>query len=399
MSLADTSRALGAVVKLLSDQLLAATGTQVSIGSPDQGSGGPRFNLFLYEAVFDPHLKNVALSEGQTPLWLILRFLITPFDGTGATGTLASFRLLGGALRGLQSLNYLRPRGLDTSDQLALLPNPEPLKITFVEASVELLSKLSGADERYRFSMAFEVRPVLVAAEQNDGLAPLVGIDLGPPLTVIGRDGVVRSVTPSLSGTAISLSHVEPASGVLGDTLTIHGEALPASLTARLGSVELPTVGTGPNSRTLLLDPAVITDDVLSAGDLPLAVYESLPGGRRRPSTLLVFRLRPTLTSVSAFDLETAEPSPAPVRVRGRVTLSGTLLGRDRDDVVVALYREGEVTRLFDDVVDPDPSTPGQRTKQVTIGLRQAVPPGTYRVIHRVNGVQPVAAPELDLTL
>jgi len=38
------------------------------------------------------------------------------------------------------------------------------MKITFDNATTELLSKvMQGTDEKYRFSAAFEVRPVMIA--------------------------------------------------------------------------------------------------------------------------------------------------------------------------------------------------------------------------------------------
>jgi hypothetical protein len=51
----------------------------------------------------------------------------------------------------------------------ALQDNPEPLKLSFDETTAELISKImAGTDERYRLSMAFQVRPVMIvpASEQ-----------------------------------------------------------------------------------------------------------------------------------------------------------------------------------------------------------------------------------------
>lgn len=68
MSLAATSKAIGAVTEALKVRLDARTGTTVSVGRLDQSSGSnAHLNLFLYEIAFDPHLKNTPLNEGEKP--------------------------------------------------------------------------------------------------------------------------------------------------------------------------------------------------------------------------------------------------------------------------------------------------------------------------------------------
>src|SRR5574337_1213954 len=168
MALADSATAIGAVSRIMRDHLhtrLASVLSDVTVGKPEPPTNGlsnPRLNLFLYELVFDPSLRNKELDASQPiPLWLVLKYLITAFDRDGESDTDHAHDLLGQGLRALQELSYLPLSGM-SADVKALNDNPEALKITFDDASTELLSTLmQGTDEKYRFSAAFQVRPVL----------------------------------------------------------------------------------------------------------------------------------------------------------------------------------------------------------------------------------------------
>ena len=189
MPLADSSRAIGAVTGLLSERIEKITSHNVTVGRPEPPSanGGslnnPRLNLFLYEALFDPQLKNTPLDEGQdAPLWLVVRYLLTPFDSAGQSDTALAFGIMGDGLRALHELAYVPLTGLQPADLAALDPNPERLKVTFTEASASLLSSLmQGSEEHYRFSMAFEVRPVMIAPASPAAYALLIGVDYTSP--------------------------------------------------------------------------------------------------------------------------------------------------------------------------------------------------------------------------
>jgi len=59
-------------------------------------STSPRINLFLYEVEIDGAMRNIALTPGsQPPLWVVLHYLITAFDGLGESDTPESHDLLG----------------------------------------------------------------------------------------------------------------------------------------------------------------------------------------------------------------------------------------------------------------------------------------------------------------
>src|SRR5882762_1738007 len=178
MALADTGNAIGAVTDAISDRLKFSTGLHVSVGrpEPDPSAAGKRLNLFLYETQFDGSLKNVPLDEGQRPpLWLVLKYLMTAFDDLKNSDSIQAYQYLGQGIRALQELSVLQlPPGL--ADLNSLSDNPEDLKITFDDANVDLLSKLmQGADEKYRLSVAFQLRPVLIAPAELPSYSLLVG--------------------------------------------------------------------------------------------------------------------------------------------------------------------------------------------------------------------------------
>jgi len=205
MALSDTGKAIGKVTKLLVDRLGTKTNLNVAEGRPEPPSNGAsdrQLNLFLYEASFDPVLKNVSLEQGQPePLWLVLKYLMTAFDGEGNSDTIEAHENLGIGIRALQELNFLSLTSpIDPDILKALGENPEPLKITFDEASSDLLSKLmQGSDEKYRFSIGFQVRPVMIATGMPPSYSLLVGVDYTKsPIEIIGEEGIDIQVIPSL---------------------------------------------------------------------------------------------------------------------------------------------------------------------------------------------------------
>ena len=222
MPLADSSRAIGAVTTLLSDRIEGITSHNVTVGRPEPpsangGLSNPRLNLFLYEALFDATLRNTPLDDGQdAPLWLVLRFLLTPFDSAGESDTALAFGVLGDGLRALQQVAYLPLTGLQPTDLAALDVNPERLKVTFTESPASLLTSLmQGSEDRYRFSMSFEVRPIMIAPATPASYALLVGVDYtAPPPGTRGDRGLGITVEPTLGPV---IERVVPASFKPGD--------------------------------------------------------------------------------------------------------------------------------------------------------------------------------------
>ena len=400
MALADTGKAIGKVTKLLTEHLNARTGLVITAGRPEPPTGtspgARRLNLFLYEALFDPSLKNVPLDEGQQPpLWLVLKYLMTAFDADGNSDTIAAHEDLGEGLRALQELSFLPLTNASADIMQVLGENPEPLKITFDEASSELLSKLmQGTDEKYRFSISFQVRPVMIVTGVPPSYSLLVGVDYTQqPPAIIGEDGVVISVLPSLGP---KISHVVPATFEVNSTLTIFGSDLHlANLTVHLGAADVTVISRWPDRIECQVNGNVANGNVISAGSLPISVVQNLPTGRKRSSNILVGELLPTLDTAVLNAVTRVNPADPNSAVFGNIDMTGFLLGTATDDVFVALFRVSDrrVVKVFDAVTT--------HASQTQLGLviteADAVPAGTYRIILRVNGQQAKRSPEVDL--
>jgi Pvc16 N-terminal domain len=374
MALADSKEAIGAVTQMLQAKLIAQTGVNVSIGRPDlaatSNADGAKLNLFLYQIAFDPHLRNFSLDDGQpAPLWTVLHYLITPFDASRDSDSIAAHKLLGGGLTALQALNFMQPNPASLLDA-PLMNNPEPLKLTFDSADVELLSKvMQGTDEKYRVSAAFQVRPVMLVSEVPPSYAPVV-LTVGPP----ANPGV--AVLPSLVPRVDTL---DPEKFEAGDRLTLRGADLSGAAEVCLGSTCYPAAFA---DGVLTVDiPAATT---LSPGSYALTAVRVLPSGRRFSSNAVLGHLRPTLITAAHGPLS----ATATGQLHGDLTLTGTRLGGPQDGIFVALYREGVCAVLLE-----ANGVAAQNSLTVTVTPEQALEPGTYYVILRSNGEQAINSP------
>jgi hypothetical protein len=407
MALASSIGAIGAVTDILSLRLKERTTPQldVSVGrpEPDNPPAGARLNLFLYEVEFDASLKNVPLDEGQRPpLWLVLKYLMTAYDDDGkSTETVKAYENLGNGLRALQQLNFLSFDGLVSPGPVdSLSDNPEDLKVTFDEAPTDLLSKvMQGSDEKYRLSVAFQVRPVMIAGGELPSYSLLVGVnyETAPPL-IIGEAGIQIPVIPSLGST---ISEVSPATFDRGDTVTLKGDDLHLSnLSIRFGPIELPVTMQRPDRLQFVVRPDIATPDVISAGSYPLTVSQLLPTGRRRSSNTLIGKLRPVISSVALLGAtNTVVTSPPPAGWKfATIDVTGELLGRnDVDDFYLSLYQNGKTFAMLDGQVDQSPPGAPQTQRRFQMTQPDAVPPGRYLAIYRVNGQQAAQGFAIDL--
>jgi hypothetical protein len=388
MSLAATSGAIGAVSEVLRNHLIAQIPAMgdVTVGRPENAAGGAhsRFNLFLYEVQFDPHLKNISLEEdGPPPLWLSLRYLLTAFDSGGESDTIEAHGLLGGGVRSLQAVNFAPPPGTSVPQ---LDDSPDMLKLTFEEASVELLSRImQGSDEKYRCSISFQIRPVMIAPPEPPRAALLVGVDYTAGGTPISPDAAVQ--VPVVSSLGPRLESVSPEAFEAGDALTVFGADLTSQDVAiEFHGVALTVVYRQPD-RVEITAPALLNNGQLtSAGSWPLVAVRVLPGGKRRSSNPLLARLRPLLstavTGANFLDVATN------IQYR-TIDLAGRLLGTDGDEVIVALLRNGVTYGPFDRFVAPTIPPPiDQSQRQLQIPANPPLPAGAYRLILRVNGEQ-----------
>jgi Pvc16 N-terminal domain/IPT/TIG domain len=423
MPFADTGKAIGAVSKVLKDSLFNSVhnlqltlpdsitigpGTEVVVGRPETPSGNsipPQLNLFLYEIQFDPNLRNYELDPGQNPpLWLVLKYLLTAFDETGNSESIGAHMLLGEGLRALQSLSFLQ-LGSAASILAALNDNPEQLKLTFDQAPPDLLSKLmQGPDDKYRCSVSFEIRPIMIVPTEPVSYNLLVGINYQAGNTIREDLGVMVDVLPSLGATIERLSPTLLEAS-LTSTLTLDGNDLNlAGLVVKFGTVELPVTVQTPTSVTCNANSTVLDSRLISAGSHPVSVVQILPSGKRRSSNLLIANLLPIVSSVSVSGLTRVTPGQPLSPVHATIEINGSLLGTAADDIFIALYRDGKTVRFFDTPtilppIPPPPPTPLQQQLQLLLPPAQAVPQGEYRVIVRVNGQQAKNSPVINLTL
>lgn len=379
MPLTQSREAIGVVSEMLATRLqLALGGNPVAVGRPDEAasSNGDKLNLFLYQVDFDGQLKNYPLDTGQSPpLWIVLRYLLTAFNDKNSDSIKAQ-KLLGKGLTALQELNFI-----DSSDP-ALTDNPEPLKITFDSADVELLSKImQGTDEKYRLSAAFQIRPVLLAMEDEPTYAPAIKT-VGPPkagaVPPEGVDaGVGVSVLPSLGP---SIASIEPPTFEEGGTLVISGPDLNGVDEVHIGTA---TVIAKFNAEGNI---SVKVPSTISAGSYPVTVSRTLPSGRRINSNTLLGKLLPTLENVSLDALQGAPPNQT-----RDIKLTGKRLGGPDDDIFIALYKDdGEKVHLYEAT-----GLTAQKNLKIKITQKKFPAAGTYLVILRINGVQAINSPTL----
>jgi len=408
MALIDTGRAIGAVTRLIQSRLVEALSVvptdaipiaKVSIGRPEPPAAAGaerRLNLFLYQVEVDGHLRNLPLDEGQAPpLWLSLHYLLTAFDKDGESDTIEAHEIMGEAALALQAMNFFDLSGVPATSVDPLVDNPELLKLSFLDASSELLGRvMQGSDEHYRCSLAFEVRPILVAAPIPPAYSLLVGIDYSRNSFEIGEAGVHIPVLPSMGP---RITAIEPRAFDVGEKVTIEGVDLHLSdLSVQLGPIEFAVTSQRPDRLTFEVDPMVADGVNVSAGSHPVVVRQRLATGRRRTSNVLAGGVRPRLDTAVPDQLARVNPADTESPITGRVTLNGVLLGTADDDVYAAFYRDGKVTHLVDEFERPQ-GLPAQTELRLTLTQDNPIAPGDYNLILRVNGQQARNAPRVRM--
>lgn len=387
MSLAASSEAIGAVSELLKVRLAALTGIgAVGVGRPEEASkaaaaaGGASLNLFLYRIGIDASLRNRPLDEGQAPpVWLVLYYLLTAFDGPDSDSS-AAHKLLGRGMLALNAMSILQP----ASTIPALSSSPDALHITFDEADVEMLSKImQGTDEKYRVSAAFQVRPVLVAAtDPAPAYAPrvrTVGRPVPPP-------GTYEGVSVQ-AGLGAQVTAIEPGRFVAGQPIVLHGTGLAGYDRIMVGAKSYPAKATGDGGLAATIPAA----DSIAAGAYPVCVARTLPGGHTVSSNALAGHLLPVVTTVN---LTGPLIAGAGGTLFGEFAVHGSQFGGAGAAIYAAMYLHGQAQLLLE-------PQPGATATTVTFAVsdKHALPPDPdYRVILRVNGEQALDTPLLDWT-
>ncbi|HEV7389307.1 MAG TPA: Pvc16 family protein [Gemmatimonadaceae bacterium] len=406
MALANSVSAIGAVTDAIVERLGARTQLQVTVGRPEPGTdfvASERLNLFLYEILFDANLKNVPLDDGQRPpLWLVLKYLLTAFEDDGETSdSPAAYRTLGEGIAALQELSLLPLTGLSATVLDPLSDNPENLTITFDEAPTDLLSKvMQGSDEKYRVSIAFQVRPVMIAPAELPSYSLLVGVDYTATPVPDTKDPEKRIHIPVLPSLGPTITRIEPHSFELKSTVTIFGTDLHLSnLSVNLGPLVLPPTMQQTDRLQFVVRDDIANGGTISAGSHAVSVSQLLSTGRRRSSNMLVGHLLPTLSTAVAGAPLTVTLPPPPVGWKfATIDITGKLLGKTiDDDFYLALFKDGVTVKLFDALDNTSPPAKPQTEKQFQMAQLDAVPPGVYRVLYRVNGQQARQSFEINL--
>jgi hypothetical protein len=401
-----TGKAIGRVTELirlhLETILQDATGIdtlEVSVGRPEPPEAGttsstdsnpPRLNIYLYEIQFDGHMKNVSLEdERQAPLWLVLKYLLTAYDTSLGTDSCEAHDYLGEAIKVLQDLNYWWP----TSEFSALLDNPEPLKITFDEASADLISKImQGTDDKYLFSAAFQVRPVMISSGEPPSYSLLVGVDYSQTMSELpGEEGVHIDVFTAVE---LFLTGILPARFEADERIAILGKNLDLSgLEVELNSVRLKVLSQKVNRLQCMIDDSIALANIISAGSHPLRVVQKLPENRRRSSNIMGVFLRPRVDNVE-ITLHSSGPN-----VVADIVIDGRLLGTENDDIIVTLYDGENVVKMFEFYESSGLTITGSFQEQLTLNIAESdkISRGEYYIIVRVNGQQAKNSPKVKL--
>jgi hypothetical protein len=328
----------------------------------------------------------------------VLHYLLTAFDRQGESDSIAAHEIMGRGMRALNALNFLSLASLPGPTVAALNDNPDQLKLTFDPATSDLLGRLmQGSDEKYRFSTAFQVRPVMIAASEPPEYSLLVGVDYTTtPPNVIGDAGVHNIVVPNLGPV---IDSIDPPIFGLGATVTLRGNTLDvAGLDVRFGPVTIGASSQRPDRLTFVVSPSLADGASLSAGSQVIAVAQTLPSGRQRSSIPVIGGLQPRLDTAVPVGLAHTVVADPTSPVYGGLDLTGALMGTAVDEIYIAFYRNGAVAAMFDSPTLPAGGPPYQTAMHLDVPVASALPPGDYRIILRVNGQQAVTSPIVSWT-
>lgn len=360
MSVANSKDAIGAVTTLLVTTLRNTTGVDVDIGRPESAAKatGRRFNLFLFRIGFDNNMHGTTLEEDQpAPLWAVLHYLITAFDDQDSDSIKAQ-QLLGQALSTLHAINFLD----SLLNDLALVNNPEPLKIEFTENNVDALSKLMHGNE-FRLSASFQVSPVMIVPS-----TPI------PPALLPATTGIEHlPITPSIGP---QVNKLLSATLEYGQTITVLGNNIESAEWILFGPLQLPITSYNTNqvSASLPYHPGI------SAGAYPVSVAHMAKNSTKlRVSNAILATLLPTITNLNIH------------KANGTFVIHGHLLGGPNDNILVEFYQKANMVFHTDVVGIAD-----QTELDVQIPHHIVLPDGCYQIIVRVNGAQAPHSPLID---
>ena len=251
---------------------------------------------------------------------------------------------------------------------------------------------MQGPDQRYRCSAAFQVRPVLrLAPAEPPSYSQLVGIDYSAASIIIGEKVSGSRCCRHLGA---SLTEVTPAKFEVGATLEVTGYG-----SERGGRTDPALYGHSAHYAEAPRSHPVHGSAFARAGQSAVGRqprdYAGTGSGEREGVVGKCGErgLLPRITTAAVSNVNPINGSPG-APVTAQIDLTGILLSTANDAAFLGLSSAGKVIRIFDTFTRP---LADQTQLRLVIPGAQAVPPGPYRVILRVNGQQALNSPEVLL--
>ncbi|MER6000335.1 DUF4255 domain-containing protein [Nonomuraea angiospora] len=371
----SNSLAIAAVTAALRARIFNRLGgPQVTIVPPDRAPdevNGDHVNLFLYRTDMHPSFRNAdppGAPPGESPrplLPLVLHYLLAAYSTDEGT----AHELLGAAMLALHDTPILPGEEIRAATAIPLPGSDLHLQLENVKVSFESLSQDDIAKmwtafaTPYRVSASYQVSAVLID-NPAPGAAPLPVLKRGPD----GRSPVAHPDAASPFPAVTGIRYGVPGSPVAlpGETVTLSVRNLPAgALMAHLRHLRVPAT-----AEVHLPSPG--TDKVavaLPATGLPAGPWaiSLTPASGGVPTNEVPLAVAPEIIALAATP---AGGTPA------RTTVTATVA----DPVLVGQQAAVLVGGLHLPV-------PLLTAGTGTLSVVAAIPPGTYKVRVRVDGV------------
>lgn len=320
--------------ELAADPLISGFSVSTKALSKAAEDSGSRLNLFLYEVVPSPSLRDLGMPGGAAPeernhpsLALGLRYLVTAFGADH--DQIEAHRLLGRALVAFHDHPILaRSLIRDALPAANLHRQVEDVRLTPVPMSVDEMSKLWTTFEAgYRASVAYEASIVLLESERP-AIAALPVLTVGPDDR--GPD-VGSGVAHPRFGPALDRA-VGPdgeAAVELGETLTLDGVGLDDATSVRIADLArtvehrlAPGSDSGPDRVVVTIPASGVSAGRDWVAGLHTATVELAGASGGALTNRMPFSLLPRIDSISPLNAApgdvtvtaTASPAVAPAQ-------------------------------------------------------------------------------------
>ena len=360
---------------------------------------GTSLNLFLYRTVVNVGWSNLDMPRvvkageaGFPPLPLNLQYLVTAFGRDDIDQNALSHRILGAAMSVLHDHPLLGAdeiRGALTGNDLA--DQLERIRITPLTLSVDEMSKLwGGFRSQYRLSAAYEVTVVLIDSHRPPRAAlPVLtrGQEDRGVVAVTGGSPVLRALVPPRAQAAVRL----------GEEVVVDGDTLTEPATAfRFASMlpePMPVVELTRRPPHAEDPPGLVSLRLPPFPEDPDALGRWVPGFYLVTAAVDLHDLPPLVSNAASVALSpsiTVAPNVSDGATPSGAALTLTCSPRMRESQRVRLLfadRQLEPTG----VTNPDPTSPTFQETPTTLTFDVPdVPPGTYTVRLRVDGVDSI---------